>query len=36
MSQLTQLIDDNQNIYIAIAFAIAIVVIINQYLVDNS
>jgi len=36
MSQLTQLIDDDQNIHTTIVFAIAIIVILSQYLVDDS
>jgi hypothetical protein len=35
LTQLTQLIDDDQGIRIAIALALAIVVILSQHLVDN-
>jgi len=36
LTQLTQLIDDDQGIRTAIALALAIVVILSQYLVSNS
>jgi len=36
LTQLTQLIDDDQGIRIAIALALAIVVILSQHLVDDS
>jgi len=36
LTQLTQLIDDDQGIRTAIALALVIVVILSQHLVDNS
>jgi len=36
LTQLTQLIDDNQGIRIAIALVLAIVVILSQHFVDDS
>jgi len=36
MSQLTQLIDDNQSISTTIALVVAIVIILSQHLVNNS